>query len=75
VNAYNVFAKNGVVTVDRMRNLTQEQMTDLSVKLMTVSGNISALVGLEEELKEEAQKIIEYVVKQFHLTTESKSKL
>jgi len=72
MNAYNVFAKNGSVIEAGMRNLTQEGMTDLSVKMMTIGGLISSMVSLEEKLKEEAKRIIEYVVKQFNLTTEGK---
>ena len=70
VNAYNVFVKESPVTELKMRNLTQEDMTQFSVQMATMSGIILSLIKLEERLKAEAVKLIGYVTKQYHLSNE-----
>jgi hypothetical protein len=66
-NIYQIF-NNPVPEIDnKMRNLTQNDFVDLSVKLEVLQTIIIGLVKNESELKGAAVNMIAYVRKQFDL--------
>lgn len=67
VNAYNVFSKDSVVTVGKMRNLTQEDMTELSIKIELINTLVSNLIERGEEMKKQASELMQYAIEQYDL--------
>jgi hypothetical protein len=69
-NAYSSFAKSSPVTDKKIRNLTQQDMTELSVKIEVIYAVINAIIHSEEDAKAKAEEIIKYVTNQYHLENE-----
>lgn len=69
-NAYSLFGKDSLAVDGKMRNLTQNDMTELSIKLEVMGNVLSALIRTEKDLKDQAVKAIQYTVKQYDLTNE-----
>jgi hypothetical protein len=69
-NAHSLFAKGSPVADNKIRNLTQEDMAELSVKIEVMSAIINAIIHSEEDAKAKAEEMIQYVTKQYHLENE-----
>jgi hypothetical protein len=54
----------------QMRNLTQNDLTQLSVDLILIRGINSELISYNRRLKKQAVELIKYVTKQYHLEDE-----
>jgi len=67
-NAYAVFGNNASVLDAHVRNLTEEDMKELSVKIESLKGVISHLISSETDLKEKAGDLIKYTIDHFHLS-------
>lgn len=66
-NVYSVFSKDSLVVDAKMRNLTQDDMTVLSIKIENMGGIILGLVSLEKALKNQAVSMIVYATKEYNL--------
>jgi hypothetical protein len=66
-NAYSVFSKGNLVKDSMIRNLRQDDMAELSVKLEVInaiiSGRIQALMGM----KNDAEEMMQYVNKRYNI--------
>ncbi len=51
-----------------MRNLTQEDLTQLGAEMVLIRINNDELIRDNEELKQDASDVLQYVTKQFHLS-------
>lgn len=66
VNAYNAFSKGSPVTENKMRNLTQENMTELSIKMQLITGIINSTIQESDSLKKKATELMQYTNNTYH---------
>jgi len=52
---------------EKMRNLTQEDLTQLGAEMVLIRINNDELIRDNEELKQDAVNLLQYVTKQYHL--------
>lgn len=53
---------------EKMRNLTQEDLTQLSAEMVLIRINNDELIRDNQELKQDAVDLLQYVTKQYHLS-------
>jgi hypothetical protein len=66
VNAYNAFSKGGLVTENKMRNLTQENMTELNIKMQLITGVINSTIQESDSLKKKATELMQFTNNTYH---------
>ena len=66
-SAYSALAKDSLVKDDMMRNLKQDDMAELSVKLEVLNSIVSGRIEGLKGMKSDAGKMMQYVIKQYHL--------
>lgn len=69
-NTYSLFGRDSLAVDGKMRNLAQNDMTELSIKLEVMGNVLSALIRTEKDLKDQAVTAIQYTIKQYDLTNE-----
>ena len=53
---------------EKMRNLTQEDLTQLGAEMVLIRINNEELIRDDKELKQDAVDMLQYVTKQYHLS-------
>ena len=66
-NAYSVSEKDSLVKNATIRNLKQDDIAELSVKLEIINAIVSGRIQGSRGMKSYAEKIMQYTIKQYHL--------
>ena len=66
-NAYSVFAKDSLVKNNVIRNLKQDDMAELSVRLEVINAIVSSRIQKLIEMKNDAEEIMLYVIKRYNI--------
>ena len=67
VNMYAVFHDQPVVNGD-MRNLTQEDITELSIEIAMIQTFNGDMISYDKKMRQDAVNLMKYVTKQYDLT-------
>lgn len=66
-NAYSVFANNSLVKDAAIRNLKQDDMAELSVKLEVINAIVSNRIQWLTGMKSDAEKMMQYVMTRYNI--------
>jgi hypothetical protein len=70
LNAYNIFSKDSLAAENKMRNVKQDDMTELSIRIENINGIISNLIQWQDTLKKKATDLMKYTTEKYHLENE-----
>jgi hypothetical protein len=70
LNAYNIFSKDSPALENKWRNVKQEDMTELSIRIENINGITNNLIQWEENLKTQGVELIKYTTEKYHLENE-----